>query len=270
MVFMFFAFSAFAICVAQISQTFFKFSERRRAFNDDMAAVRMHLRKIKIGDQLQARIKSYIRHLFDVRTIGAREQALLTQLPAHLQRELVHIKLADHFEKLEIFSQVSFRALQLVSDMTVIREMAPGDVCSIEDTIATAMWVLTVGRLKIQSETHMIPEEVLQRRISVVDEETLITAADYYSEYTVVCVSSCTCLRIEKAKFITKTTMPNVVFWGSSNVCRSSGAVSRGKLTRAKRGNSLVLGNGIMNGFLGAGSAQDAAMKAAPPVVMCT
>merc|ERR1719436_2148513 len=50
MVFMFFAFSAFAICVALITQTFFKFSERKRMFDEDMAAVRSYMRSINASE----------------------------------------------------------------------------------------------------------------------------------------------------------------------------------------------------------------------------
>merc|ERR1712232_146575 len=60
MIFMFFAFSAFAICVGQITQTYFKFFERRRAFLEEFACVRMHMRNIKASKRLQARAKGVL------------------------------------------------------------------------------------------------------------------------------------------------------------------------------------------------------------------
>merc|ERR1719181_2177533 len=52
MVFMFLAFSLFAVTVAQITQMFFKMSERSRGFNEELLAVRTHLRNVSAPQHL--------------------------------------------------------------------------------------------------------------------------------------------------------------------------------------------------------------------------
>ncbi|CAE7542245.1 eag [Symbiodinium natans] len=51
LLFMFFALSAFAISVASLTQAYFKISERSRSFTDELFAVRMHMKKLKMDQQ---------------------------------------------------------------------------------------------------------------------------------------------------------------------------------------------------------------------------
>merc|ERR1719469_670547 len=84
LLFMIFAVVVFAITVTQITQAFMKISERKRLFNEDMAHVRLHLRRIEASEALQLKVKLYLRHLFDRRRIQAKERGLFSQLPESL------------------------------------------------------------------------------------------------------------------------------------------------------------------------------------------
>eukprot|EP00927_Polykrikos_kofoidii_P065525 TRINITY_DN61266_c0_g1_i1.p1 TRINITY_DN61266_c0_g1~~TRINITY_DN61266_c0_g1_i1.p1 ORF type:complete len:767 (+),score=142.15 TRINITY_DN61266_c0_g1_i1:65-2365(+) len=200
MVFMFFAFSAFAICVAQITQTFFKFSERKRVFNDDMAAVRMHLRKIKASDSLQTKVKTFLRHLYDTRRIQAKEQNMLGHLPSHVSAMLQHSRVLPHLDKLTIFQGLSSRALCYITEFCIIKEMAMGDVVCHYGCTAEAAYVLIVGRLQAlqTKEAIMLGPAVVP---VVVDEECLVDSENVQSTATVVCVLASSVLRVDKASF---------------------------------------------------------------------
>jgi hypothetical protein len=263
MIFMFFAFSAFAICVAMITQTFFKFSERKRIFNDDMAAVRMHLRKHKASEHLQLTIKTYVRHLYDTRTIAGREQNMLLNIPEHLKNDLQHIKFVPYLQKMKVFVNVSYRALQLVTCGTIrsasgredpileCRNHAPGDVLSLKDNMAKAAWILVVGRLRIQAEEGEDEQDnqTLRVKISVVDEKTLATEQAYFSPLTVICQCACTCLRVDKERFFQKVE-GNSMFWNSISA-RPSVSSSRSNMSRARSdGGPAALGlEPSMEGF---------------------
>lgn len=69
LIFMFFALSAFAISIALITQSFFKLSERRKTFNEEYVALRLHLQKTKVSEDVQGRVKAYLTHLFTRRRI---------------------------------------------------------------------------------------------------------------------------------------------------------------------------------------------------------
>lgn len=217
MIFMFFAFSAFAICVAQITQTFFKFSDRKRLFSDDMASVRMYLRKLKVSDQLQTKIKAFIRHLYDTRSINAREQFLLNLLPDHHKRELAHVKKAAYLLKLPLFENVSFRALQVVTEITESRDMVPGDVLCWAGIVSKAAWVPMVGRVRAKGKDAEDDLEKAKLKLVAIDMETLSTVEVYKSEFSVICITGCTCLKIDKAKFLDQT-LGNFDFWSGAQM----------------------------------------------------
>jgi hypothetical protein len=232
MVFMFFAFSAFAICVAQITTTYFKFFERKRMYTDDMAAVRMHLRKLKVSDQLQGKIKVFFKHLYDTRAIHSREASTLNHLPEEHRKELRHIKVGTYLRRLPIFEGVSFKALNLVTEITDIVERLPGDKLCRQGTPATYAWILKVGRLRARYEkfdSESSPSKDVQShefkpdKINDADTETLYDEEVHLSLQTVVCITACTLFRIEKSKFIAKTSGV-ASFWDGSDRYDITGA----------------------------------------------
>lgn len=210
---MFFAFSAFAISVAQITQTFFKFSERKRAFNEDMAAVRMHLRDIKVPELMQNKMKSYLRHIFEKRRIIAKEQGMISHLPEPLKKKLKHHHLVGHFNKLEILNGMPGWALYMVSELAEIRDMAPGDLLSYRGQATKAAWALISGRLKRIDEQRTSADSLRdgivdgngemcpQDSVELVDVDCLENN-DAVSTDTVIVVVCSEMLRIDKDKFI--------------------------------------------------------------------
>eukprot|EP00440_Ansanella_granifera_P040497 gb/GFBE01043921.1/.p1 GENE.gb/GFBE01043921.1/~~gb/GFBE01043921.1/.p1 ORF type:complete len:774 (+),score=149.85 gb/GFBE01043921.1/:1-2322(+) len=196
--FMFFALSAFAICVAQITQAFFKFSERRRVFHEEMAAVRMHLRKISCEESTQSRVKAYLRHLFDQRRIQAKEVNLLNQLPESLKRQVRRSRLAANLLSVDIMKTLSQRALLAIADNVKVWDMMPGDRVCTEGELSEACWVLASGRLMAMARYG---EEEQLGVVHVVDEDCLLTVDDVESDHTVVAVTACEVIRLSKRVF---------------------------------------------------------------------
>jgi len=201
MVFMFFAFSAFAICVALITQTFFKFSERKRVFDDDMAQVRMYMRNLKEGgasDKLQASVKSFLKHMYDQRKTHAKENTMLQYLPPSLLSQLKYERLNKTLNKLEILQGLPSKAAYHVSDMCEIRDIPPGTHIAIQDRTAEACWLLLSGRLHFSScdgDLGVTPTDI-------VDPECLRETKATVSPYTVSAITAAELIRIDKAKFV--------------------------------------------------------------------
>merc|ERR1719265_1889146 len=103
MMFMFFAFSVFAICVTKITSTFNKISQRKTDFDEHMAALRVYLRDNKVPRFLQERMKAYLEHVFHKRRIMAREKICISELSSSLRAELQHFLLGPTLLKLRIF-----------------------------------------------------------------------------------------------------------------------------------------------------------------------
>jgi len=201
MVFMFFAFSAFAISIALITQTFFKFSERKRMFNEDMAAVRMYLRNINAAESLQMKVKSFMRYLFERRRILAKETNVVLSLPQPLIEKMKCTRLAAHLTKLALLQGMPQKAVQIISELTEVRDMAPGDILCVRDRWADATWILLCGRLQAFSGRQALDEHV-----EVVDENCLLADDPVKSELTVVAVVCSEVARIDRARFYTAMT----------------------------------------------------------------
>jgi len=203
MIFMFFAFSAFAICVALITQTFFKFSERKRAYDDDMSAVRMYLRNINCNAVVQQSVKSYCRHLFDTRKIVAKEQNLIQRLPQTMQLKVKFERLKPHFQKFTVLSSLPSRILLMICEMAEVCDLHPGVCICKAGMIAESAWLCMHGRLKVSRpvlDSGLRDHDVSTER--VVDEMCLTTGEQYRSTRTVTTATSCELLRIGKAQFL--------------------------------------------------------------------
>jgi len=188
MLFMFFAFSAFAICIAQITQTFFKFSERKRIFNDELAALRAHLRKIRAGEALQNRVKSYCQHVFERRRIHAKESSLVHHLPLVTRQLLKRAQLVPVLMKAKAIQCLPSQARLLVADMAQIKDVIAGHVMCQAGETSYGAWFLVTGRLvKLErvSERFQRQGSAGDEYFEVVDENCLINAEPYQSESTV-------------------------------------------------------------------------------------
>lgn len=192
MVFMFFAFSAFAICVTTITQAFFKVGERDRTFAEDMSAVRGHLKAIYAPKALQDTVDGCLRLLFERRQIKARESGVLQSLPETL-RERVHLfAKVCYLRKLQLLQNLSDEVLLQVSTATEMKIFLPGDVICQRGDIAEAAWVVVNGSLYALNTANEEP-------LIVVDQECLHTAkSDYtwHSRNTVIAASCSEVLRV--------------------------------------------------------------------------
>lgn len=199
MIFMFFAFSAFAVTITLITQTFFKISERKRGFNDDMAAVRTHLRATHLPEGTQLRIKGYLKHLYERRKIHAKEVAMYKVLPRTLQEQLTHGKLGCHLGKLKLLADLPDAALCLVTQILEQMDVAQGEAIAHEGQVAECAWVLIAGKLGAANEMgwqdHTVPS------MEVVDEECLATRDKVLSERTIFASICAEVLKISKRKF---------------------------------------------------------------------
>lgn len=201
MIFMFFAFSAFAISISQITQAFFKFSERKRVFNEDMSALRHHLRTIKAPMALQVRVKAFSRYLFERRRLLAKEQNLLNSLPSHLDDRLKAARLCPHLQKLVVFRALRGEALQLVSELLGdVRDMVPGDFICVRGRISECAWVKVCGRLCQVIDLGGLQPSVSELDGDVVDDDCLIEP-NHASPDTVMITICSEMLRIDKRKF---------------------------------------------------------------------
>jgi len=196
MVFMFLAFSLFGITVAQITQMFFRISERSRTFNEELLAVRTHLRTIDAPAHLRDDVVSYLRHLFDQRRVLAKEHAMLTLLPDHLQDELKYTRVAQHLSKLDLLRALPEKPLHLISDMAEMKCMSRGTILSNRDAIAEVAWILFAGHLQrfpASSET--------EDGVEIVDGDCLKDADPVRSPFTTVAVICSEVLWIDKEHF---------------------------------------------------------------------
>jgi len=206
MCFMFFAVSAFAISVTLITQAFLKIGERRRIFNEDMAFVRMHLRNIQASESLQAKVKSYLLHLFNRRRIQAKEANLFGQLPQGLTKLMKSATIRVHLTRLSFLSGLSKKALTSLADVCEIRDLIPGERLCKQGEVAKAGWILVAGRLAIVSGD--CPEffshaevDMDYNAVQIVDEECLGTRRSAISPFTVVAKLPCEVVYINKKKF---------------------------------------------------------------------
>jgi len=201
MVFMFFAFSAFAICVALITQTFFRFAERKRAFDDDMAQVRLYLRGIKQGgasDRLQSAIKAHLAHLYKHRKTHVKEQTMLSNLPASLASQLKYERVQVPLSKLDILWDLPPKAAVHVSEISEIRDVPPaGRLCK-RGNLAEACWILISGQLHVTEG----PGQSGDLPLDIVDQDCLREQRPIASTRTVTAVVPSEMVRIDKAKFM--------------------------------------------------------------------
>jgi hypothetical protein len=194
MVFMFLAFSLFAITVAQITQMFFKISERSRGFNEELLAVRSHLRDLSAPTELREDIISFLRHLFDQRHMYSKEKAMLNMLPDHLKDELKYTQVGHHLKNVNLLHHLPDKSLHLISDIAEMRSMARGTILSNRDAIAEGAWILVAGHLQ------RFPASC-ETDVKVVDEDCLRDADPVKSPFTTVSIICSEVLWIDKLVF---------------------------------------------------------------------
>lgn len=225
--FMFFALSAFAICIAQITQAFFKLNERKRIFNEEMAAVRMYLRRCHVDAPLQIRVKAYLRHLFNSRRIHTVESVLLKELPRDMALQMRQDKIKWHLERFDLLTGLGDQILGRISEHCDLWDLVPGDILVTQGQLAEAAWVILSGRVHVAGQAitarirkrlsvkDLFPGDNTRQAdsgkpdkggnihaLEIVDGECLEGDEAHYSQLTVVATESCEVLRLPKATFL--------------------------------------------------------------------
>jgi len=197
LIFMFFALSAFAISIALITQSFFKLSERKKNFNEEYVALRLHLQKTKVSEDVQGRVKSYLNHLFDRRRIQAKEANLLNVLPEKLREEVFRCQAAHHMEK-ALPALHGFRRSQRLrlAAAAATCDLMPGEVLVETGALIDAAWILMSGQL------HRDGWNVEEEFPVVVHAECLEHETCEYANCKVVATEISEVLKVDKATFL--------------------------------------------------------------------
>lgn len=204
LIFMFFALSAFAICVSLITQAFFKISDRRRAFNEELAAVRMHLQKTAVEEPIQLKVKAYLRYIFDRRRIQAKEANLLNILPEQLKLQVRRSQMRMHLQKIPLMRELEWDSFEKVLDSLETFDLMQGDEVNGAGSPATAAWVLVFGRLRIVKRIIMMSNDTnndLDIAPLIVDEHCLEDENTVLSRMTAIAAESSELIRVDKVKF---------------------------------------------------------------------
>eukprot|EP00930_Biecheleria_cincta_P028289 TRINITY_DN19730_c0_g1_i2.p1 TRINITY_DN19730_c0_g1~~TRINITY_DN19730_c0_g1_i2.p1 ORF type:complete len:807 (+),score=154.34 TRINITY_DN19730_c0_g1_i2:40-2421(+) len=200
LLFMFFALSAFAISVGSLTQAYFKIAERSRSFNEEMFAVRMHLKRAKMDNSIQRHIKQYLNHLFERRRIGAKEASLIDKLPDFLKEEIDTAKKVAQLMQISVAKDLSKRTLVEIAKGADFIDQISGETICVEAQEATAAWVLVTGRLLGENN---LGEKVCFRNKDIINEDCLMSFGVVLSSYTVQAAACCELLKIHKERFVT-------------------------------------------------------------------
>jgi len=199
LIFMMFALSAFAIMVGSLTQAFFKMAERSRGFNDEMFAVRMHLKRIGLERRGARLVKQYMAHLFERRRVNAKEAMLLGKLPPVLQTELANAAIVKQLHILPEIQGMDPAVLKEIASSCQMYDRLSGDIVCIANHPALSGWILVVGRCQAEDPDG---EKCMIRAPYVIDEETLQSPQEYASPCTVTAITCCEMLRVDKAVFV--------------------------------------------------------------------
>mmetsp|Transcript_19859 Transcript_19859/g.46441 ORF Transcript_19859/g.46441 Transcript_19859/m.46441 type:complete len:700 (+) Transcript_19859:111-2210(+) len=205
LVFMFFALSAFAICVSLITQAFFKIWDRRRIFNEELAAVRMHLQKTHVEETVQLKVKAYLRYIFERRRIHAKEAGLMNYLPEQLKGQIRRSQVRMYMERIPLMRELERDSIEKICDNAETYDLMQGDAVNTAGNVAEAAWVLVSGRLRV-TKRLVGPMESDTTNLHTfapvtVDEHCLDEEGPVLSRCTTLAAESSELIRIGKAMF---------------------------------------------------------------------
>eukprot|EP00928_Gymnodinium_smaydae_P018566 TRINITY_DN17067_c0_g1_i1.p1 TRINITY_DN17067_c0_g1~~TRINITY_DN17067_c0_g1_i1.p1 ORF type:complete len:692 (+),score=118.83 TRINITY_DN17067_c0_g1_i1:198-2273(+) len=199
LLFMFFALSAFAISVASLTQAYFKINERSRSFGDEMFFIRMHLSKMKMDRAAQRRIKDYLGHLFERRRILAKEANLLDKMPDVLKKEVFSAKINLQLRKLTILPELSQGTIRELCEQAETFDLMPDQTICKAGENAEAAWIIVKGVVQARDASGELLD--LDEPLDVIDEECLYAEEVIASELTVVTMTCCEVVKIDRALF---------------------------------------------------------------------
>eukprot|EP00930_Biecheleria_cincta_P003761 TRINITY_DN104680_c0_g1_i1.p1 TRINITY_DN104680_c0_g1~~TRINITY_DN104680_c0_g1_i1.p1 ORF type:complete len:800 (-),score=139.99 TRINITY_DN104680_c0_g1_i1:155-2554(-) len=200
LLFMFFALSAFAIAVASLTQAYFKISERSRAYTDELFAVRMRLKKLQVDKTAKKHIKDFLALQFDRRRIMAKETNLIEKLPRSLKNEVERARKMLYLQKLTILEEFSKATIAEICDVSELFDILPGELLCTSDSVGKAAFVVAAGILQAKNESGQVIQ--FPQSLEIVDQEILFSEAPVTSALTVMAVTVCELLKVDKEKFL--------------------------------------------------------------------
>jgi len=199
MMLMFAAFSLFAVSVAQVTQTFTKFTERKRTFSEEILSLQLYMKTIGVPKTLQEDVVNYSKHLYDHRQVNAKESGLMARLPSGLTKDLHNAHVESYIKQLATFKHWTQRALRKVSGVSEVRHIGRGTVLSQSGKSADGVWVLMAGQLEVLQH-HQDTVSSASLLVEVVDEECLATNEPVRSLLTVISSATAQVLFIPKER----------------------------------------------------------------------
>jgi len=150
LVFMFFAFSMFSICISRITQMYNKLSTRRAEYDENIGSVRSYMHEHDIDLNLQERILTYLEYRYVRRRIFAKEHIMFAELSDSLRGELKCAQFAKTLQLLWIFKDITSDQLTPIVMNCVLDDTAPGDLLAQAGTIAIQTSILISGSLTLE------------------------------------------------------------------------------------------------------------------------
>lgn len=226
MFFMFVAFSLFAICIAQITSTYFKFSARAKNYEEEQSNARAYMRSISLDKRVQDAVNNYFKAQYDNGRIGTQTHNLISSLPDVLNRQVKFCRLRVHLYKANALRghPNESHLLMYVCQASKVDFHPPGGVLSVAGRAAEAAHIRISGCLKIKMPRmkNDIFEDLGGRgTVEVVDEHCLnLSRKSPRSEFTVVvtyCAEVITIGRDDFEHIVSK----HEEFWAGFNYSRA-------------------------------------------------
>lgn len=219
MFFMFIAFSLFAICIAQITSTVFKFSARVKTHEEDQSNVRAYMRSIGLDKRVQDAVNNWFKTQFDHGRNGLPNAGKwVNDLPEPLKlqirfsRQKLFLLNADVLRELpaDLPPTLLDKALYYMCNACSVRFHPVGAVLSVAGRIAEDAHIRMSGCLKAKRsrpsekrESYFSVNDMGSRgTVDVVDLECLrMDDALVLSEFTVVVTYCAEVITLPKEKY---------------------------------------------------------------------
>lgn len=201
--FMFFAFSAFAISIASVTTIFKDYTDRQKTFDEDMAALKMYMKKYDASDELQQSCEQFLVHLFNNRRLGrAEENRLLEKLPQPLWTRIKIAQVEPYMQLINIFNGMTATDLLPFVDAVELKDLVHGEVICRRGFVAAAAWVLVSGRFGGDIDGPMQRRGSNINDTQVIDDHCLEDGVCPRSLRTVDTAVCSQLIRVDREKFI--------------------------------------------------------------------
>jgi hypothetical protein len=137
----------FAMIIGSMQNVLSKFGEERLEFDRMLVRTMRYLRSQKVAVALQQKVKLYLEHNFENRSLTGMDQKVLGNLSATLKSEVKLALLLPIVESYPLFEKSSRPMLVRVCSVCVTHRHAPGDIVYDAGTVAKSMVFLVSGKL---------------------------------------------------------------------------------------------------------------------------